>query len=173
MIAPTNKPSHVQHEHLSFLILDAPNDTNLPLYIKEFKKYQVTDIVRACEPTYSRSTVETAGFKLHEMEFPDGEPPSTEIINQWLDLVEATFKDNAKQNAGNNTHDKTIAVHCVAGLGRAPVLVAIALIENGLDVINAVEHIRQSRRGAINLRQLKYLEKYQPIRKDKGKCTIM
>ncbi|RHY28366.1 hypothetical protein DYB32_007912 [Aphanomyces invadans] len=107
------------------------------------------------------------------MEFPDGEPPSGEIINQWLDLVETTFKDNAKQNAGNNTNDKTIAVHCVAGLGRAPVLVAIALIENGLDVINAVEHIRQSRRGAINLRQLKYLEKYQPIRKDKGKCSIM
>ncbi len=65
MIAPTNKPSHVQFENLSFLVLDAPNDMNLPLYLKEFKKYQVTDIVRACEPTYSSATVETAGFHMH------------------------------------------------------------------------------------------------------------
>ena len=58
-------------------------------------------------------------------------------------------------------------------VNRAPVLVAIALIEYGLDPINAVEHIRKFRRGAINLRQLKYLEKYQPRRGNKGKCFIM
>jgi protein tyrosine phosphatase type IVA len=55
----------------------------------------------------------------------------------------------------------------------APVLVAIALIEFGLDPINAVEHIRKFRRGAINLRQLKYLEKYEPRRSHKAKCSIM
>ncbi|OQR96708.1 protein tyrosine phosphatase type IVA protein 1 [Achlya hypogyna] len=172
MSAPTNKPSHVQYDQLSFLILDAPNDSNLPLYLKEFKKYQVTDIVRACEPTYSDATVEAAGFRVHEMEFPDGEPPSQEIIQKWLALVEQTMKDNARDNAGTHQSDKTVAVHCVAGLGRAPVLVAIALMEHGLDVITAVEHIRKARRGAINLRQLKYLEKYTPTRK-KDKCSIM
>lgn len=52
-------------------------------------------------------------------------------------------------------------------------LVAIALIEYGVDPINAVEHIRKCRRGAINLRQLKYLEKYQPRRGHKAKCAIM
>ena len=56
---------------------------------------------------------------------------------------------------------------------RAPVLVAIALIEYGLDPINAVEHIRKFRRGAINLRQLKYLEKYHSRRGNRAKCTIM
>lgn len=35
-----------------------------------------------------------------------------------------------------------IAVHCVAGLGRAPVLVAIALIEAGMKFEDAVEMIR-------------------------------
>jgi protein tyrosine phosphatase type IVA len=63
----------------------------------------------------------------------------------------------------------TVAVHCVAGLGRAPVLVAIALIENGMDPIQAVEYIRSRRRGAINRKQLSYLEQYQRVRR--GSCS--
>jgi protein tyrosine phosphatase type 4A len=51
----------------------------------------------------------------------------------------------------------TIAVHCVAGLGRAPVLVAIALIEMGMPPLDAVEFIRRYRRGAFNKPQIAYL----------------
>lgn len=169
MIAPTNKPTLVKWERLSFVIMDAPNDSNLHIYLKELKKNNVTDIVRACEVTYSREAVEAAGIHVHELEFPDGESPDPEILDQWLNLVEHCFKDNVS----NSNSNRSIAVHCVAGLGRAPVLVAIALIEYGLDPINAVEHIRKFRRGAINLRQLKYLEKYQPRRANKTKCSIM
>lgn len=114
MIAPTNKPTLVQWEHLSFVIMDAPNDSNLHLYLKELKKHNVTDLVRACEVTYSRESVEAAGIKVHELEFPDGEPPDADILDKWLDLVSDCFKDN-KIDLKNN---KSIAVHCVAGLGR-------------------------------------------------------
>jgi protein tyrosine phosphatase type 4A len=63
-------------------------------------------------------------------------------------------------------------------LCRAPVLVAIALIEFGdMDPIAAVTFIREKRRGAINAVQLNYLESYRK-RGGKsaggaGKCTIM
>lgn len=57
---------------------------------------------------------------------------------------------------------------------RAPVLVAIALIEYGFDAISAVTFIRERRRGAINAVQLNYLESYKRTRKqDKGTCVIM
>ncbi|KAJ7991086.1 hypothetical protein DPEC_G00293590 [Dallia pectoralis] len=48
------------------------------------------------------------------------------------------------------------------GLGRAPVLVALALIECGMEYEDAVEFIRQKRRGAFNSKQLMYLEQYKP-----------
>lgn len=85
---------------------------------------------------------------------------------------------------GNENVGPCIAVHCVAGLGRAPVLVAIALIEAGMKYEDAVEMIRGNgdrrrmavvhsfttyiialadvRRGAINAKQLQYLSQYKP-----------
>ena len=59
----------------------------------------------------------------------------------------------------NETPAPTIAVHCVAGLGRAPALVAIALIEMGMKPLDAIEYIRGKRRGAFNKPQIAYLVK--------------
>lgn len=52
---------------------------------------------------------------------------------------------------------------------RAPVLVALALIELGMKYEDAIEEIRQKRRGAINKKQLEYLATYKPRYKLKGK----
>lgn len=60
-----NKPSLIEFKNLKFLIMDAPKPSNLHLYIKECKKYNVTTIVRISEPSYDKAEVEAAGIALH------------------------------------------------------------------------------------------------------------
>ncbi|CAM9878834.1 unnamed protein product [Heterosigma akashiwo] len=160
-----NKPTLIEWGSQRFLIMDAPKKHNLHLYIKEMKAEGVTDVVRVCHETYPASDVEAAGIRVHELAYEDGAAPPDEIISAWLRVVNQAFK-NARDG-----QKPTVAVHCVAGLGRAPVMVAIAVIETGADPLNVVNYIRQRRRGAINTKQLEYLETY--ARKTKaGCCTI-
>jgi protein tyrosine phosphatase type 4A len=65
-----NKPSFIEYENLRFLIMDAPKDTNLHIYLRECKKYNVTHIVRISEPSYSKEEVEAAGIGLHVRIYP-------------------------------------------------------------------------------------------------------
>lgn len=152
-----SKPTLMNVQKMRFLIMDAPRQANLHLYIKEMRKHSVTDVVRVCEPTYQGAELSAAGITLHEMEYPDGHSPPKEIIDQWLQLVDKTFYSSMPSDSG-----ACIAVHCVAGLGRAPVMVALALIEfANMDPVEAVSLIRRHRRGAINEKQLLYLEEYR------------
>ena len=149
------EPTLIEVKNMRFLIMDAPRQGNLHLYIKKMRKHHVTDVVRVCEPTYHSDELTSAGIRLHDMEFKDGTSPSKEIINAWLEVVDKTFFQNPGDNA-------CVAVHCVAGLGRAPQMVAIAMIEfANMDPVEAVSYIRQRRRGAINEKQLLYLEGYK------------
>lgn len=159
----TNKPSFITYGRMRFLIIDAPTEVNIESYIKEFKHYHVTDVVRACEPSYSTDRVEKSGVRVHDLAFTDGDPPPGDIIERFLNLCDQRFKSES---------ENAIAVHCVAGLGRAPVLVAIALIDGGLEPLDAVAKVREKRRGAINAKQLHFLEdEYK--RRSKPCCSIM
>lgn len=68
------------------------------------------------------------------MEYDDGTFPPNDVVDEWFKLLKKQFHDNP---------DGCVAVHCVAGLGRAPVMVALALIELGLKYEEAVELIRE------------------------------
>jgi protein tyrosine phosphatase type 4A len=162
-----SRPSLIEHGPYKFVIMDAPTDANITSYIDQLKKNDVSVVVRACEPTYSVAPLNDAGIRVEEMPFNDGDPPPDDVVNRWMELVEYEFVK------GTEKPRTAIAVHCVAGLGRAPALVAIALIESGMDSYDAIELIRKKRRGAINNRQLKYLESYKRKHKDCGVCMIL
>lgn len=157
-----NPPSLVQKGKYKFLIMDAPTDDNLGKYLQRMSAQKVKKVVRACEPSYDTSDLRALGIDVLEMSFADGAPPSDEIISKWIKVVEE------ESSSGN-----TVAVHCVAGLGRAPVLVAIALVElAAMKPYDAVDLIRKFRKGAINQRQLKYLGSYEPTQAA-GYCICM
>lgn len=101
--------------------------------------------------------------KKKDWAFPDGNSPPKEVLHNWTKLVRDTF--------ANDTGKTAVGVHCVAGLGRAPVLVAVALIEAGLDPLAAVQFVRQRRPGAINASQLRFIKEYKPQKKEN--CLIM
>ncbi|RXN17942.1 tyrosine phosphatase type IVA 3 [Labeo rohita] len=139
---------------------------------EDLKKYGATTVVRVCEITYDKTPLEKDGITVMDWPFDDGAPPPTKIVDDWLSLLKNKFCEDP---------GCCVAVHCVAGLGRAPVLVALALIESGMKYEDAIQLIRQKRRGAINSKQLTYLEKYRPKQRlrfkdphnHKSKCCLM
>lgn len=168
----------IPNSPMRFLIMDTPRANNLHLYIKECKKHNVTAVTRVCEEKlYEPTELLNAGIQLHELPYPDGHSPPEDVLDRWLDIVHQVFYESdhttaAATTTGGSSTDQSpcIAVHCVAGLGRAPVLVAIAMIEFGnMDPVEAVVKIRKVRRGAINDKQLNWLESYKKrYKKHKG-----
>ena len=97
------------------------------------------------------------------------------MLSNWLNLLEKEFgitDVGGKKMKGEKQADLVpqgpvqtptcsdtqtcVGVHCIAGLGRAPVLVAVALIElGGLSAADTVSHIRASRHGCFNQDQLR------------------
>eukprot|EP01064_Diplonema_japonicum_P012110 TRINITY_DN1957_c1_g1_i2.p1 TRINITY_DN1957_c1_g1~~TRINITY_DN1957_c1_g1_i2.p1 ORF type:complete len:172 (+),score=23.08 TRINITY_DN1957_c1_g1_i2:79-594(+) len=138
---------------LRFLILTAPSPSNLSLYIKDSNGWF----------------------------FEDGAPPPKEVLSNWINLLEKEFginnqvievdaaADGPVPSPDPDDTKRCVGVHCIAGLGRAPVLVAVALIElAGLPASDAVSHIREARnQGCFNQEQLKWLLKYKRMRKPK------
>lgn len=121
---------------------------------------------------------------MQDLPYADGGLPPVSLIRNWLKIVaqHAYSVQIMRQGKGKHTNSliepalsssdnehsdnsenilPCIAVHCVAGLGRAPVLVTIALIEYGMEALDAVELIRRSRKGALNSRQIGWLAEYK------------
>ncbi|XP_016071909.1 PREDICTED: protein tyrosine phosphatase type IVA 3 isoform X2 [Miniopterus natalensis] len=193
-MARMNRPAPVEvsYKNMRFLITHNPTDATLSTFIEDLKKYGATTVVRVCEVTYDKALLEKDGITVVDWPFDDGAPPPGKVVEDWLSLLKAKFCDDP---------GSCVAVHCVAGLGRwpvregsrglddpallsaprAPVLVALALIESGMKYEDAIQFIRQKRRGAINSKQLTYLEKYRPKQRlrfkdphtHKTKCCVM
>ncbi|XP_045146721.1 protein tyrosine phosphatase type IVA 1-like [Echinops telfairi] len=146
-------PVEITYKNMRFLMGQNPSHAFFDRFIEELKKNGVTTLVRVCEATYNSAMLEREGIQVLDWLFDDGAAPPSQIVEQWLHLVKMNFHENP---------ESCIAVHCGTGLGRAPVLVAIALMEKGMKCEKAVQFIRQKRRGAFNSKQLLYLENYQP-----------
>lgn len=174
-----------------FLILDAPSPSNLPTYIKELQKRpNMRHLVRVCGPTYDAQLVQQAGIQVHSWPFDDGAPPTRAVMESWFQLLDGEKKAllcriKAKAEGANaaslSRREKncesdvvTIGVHCVAGLGRAPILVALALVEyQNMQPLDAIQLIRERRKGSINQVQMQWLTKYKRRGGGGSDCAVM
>ncbi|KAJ1555426.1 Protein tyrosine phosphatase prl-1 [Cladochytrium tenue] len=147
------------------LVTDCPSDaTLLDDYLPLLRSHRVSVLVRLCDPTaYNPAPLLAVGVRVVDsLSFEDGTVPPDAVVSGFRDLldeVSAATAAAAATAAGDATGDDpraTVALHCVSGIGRAPVLAVVALVDAGLDALDAVELVRSVRRGALNRRQLEW-----------------
>ncbi len=156
-------------KNLKYLVTACPNEIGKDKYINTLICNNVGYLVKLCEDKeidnypFDSALYDQYNIEFHNLSFEDGCCPSEEIIEKWYQIC----MDAEKKN-------KCIAVHCKSGLGRAPSLVALSMIKNGVDNIQAIEHIRKNIKGSFNSIQLAYIMQFS----NKGNirncgCSIM
>jgi protein tyrosine phosphatase type 4A len=153
----------VQNRCLRFLVCDCPTNFSIGSYVEEFKKYHVKKIIRLCEKTYDsnhfRDIAEVIDFTII-----DGGVPDEQTIKEWIIVLNDIFFRNDLYVGTNSqipSNLPSVAIHCTAGLGRAPLMVAIALVvftsKNYLDVV----YMLRAKLGTVlNTKQLNYLSNF-------------
>lgn len=156
-----------QYNNFLYVVTQSPNMTNIEHYKNMLLKNNVNTVVRLCDQkSYDDEYLNTHGINVIHSPLKDGDVPDINSVNQWKQYIKQEMKNK-----------KTIAVHCTAGLGRAPLFVCIGLIlvgkENAMDAINTV---RNKIKGALNNRQIQFLcnELYEIVNiNNTNKCIVM
>ncbi|KAJ1930390.1 hypothetical protein IWQ60_000327 [Tieghemiomyces parasiticus] len=151
--------------YLNFLITECPTPTHLAHYVRTLRAAGVTDVVKVCDASYDHEVLERQFIQVHTLNYPDdgGRPPTPAVVETWLNLV----RRRASQAEAMGHHfppdapyRQTIAIHCVAGLGRAPLLVALALVDVGMTPMEAVKLVQRKRRGALYNHHVDYVVQF-------------
>ncbi|KAJ3239229.1 hypothetical protein HDU81_006334 [Chytriomyces hyalinus] len=152
------------------LITDCPPSQELleEVYLPVLAENRVQVLIRLCEPTYATAVLEAAGVRVIDtMAFTDGTSPPQPVLADYRALIDTLV-------AASPDTKPTIAVHCVSGIGRAPIFAIIPLVDAGVERIEAVEFVRMRRRGAFNKSQLEWImdERNGLVRRKKPNLTF-
>lgn len=145
---PRNFHSLIARDGLRLLITRVPTTVELPGFPAALAAAGVSDLVVVTERAFPAAPLEAAGITVTDLPWENGLPPPPNVVAAWLALV--------------NSAKGVVACACMGGLGRAPTLVATALVERGVSVAEAVGVVRARRRGAINGVQMGWLWAYVP-----------
>ncbi|XP_014664776.1 PREDICTED: dual specificity protein phosphatase CDC14A-like [Priapulus caudatus] len=117
-------------------------------YFTYFRKHNVTHIVRLNKKMYDSRRFKEAGFEHKDLFFIDGSTPTDNILQQFIDIAEAT--------------EGALAVHCKAGLGRTGTLIGCYMMKHyHYTAAEVIAWIRICRPGSIIGPQQHYMEEMQ------------
>lgn len=136
--------------HSEIFITKSPNNLNIDNFISEIKKNKIKHVVRLCGPTYKETRIISENISFYDWTISDGGIPSEKIISDWIELIKL---------------NEPILVHCLAGLGRSPLLVVIGLINNKMSNFDAIELVRRKCYKSLNNKQIDWLVNYKPKKK--------
>jgi protein-tyrosine phosphatase len=140
-----------------FIVSNSPIDNNLKKYINYLENEKTDIIIRVCEKKYDEKNIKK--IKFIDLFTEDGNVPTAENIDKFINLCK---------------NNKTIAIHCTFGLGRAPTFVAICdILLYKRDPYESVKRIREVIKDSFNQKQLNFLLKELSTDKFFTKCNIM
>ena len=131
-----------------YCVTQSPNSNNIENYKNFLLKNEIKTLVKLCDETiYDVDYLISHGIDVINIPLEDGKTPSKEQIKKWIKILK------------NQSQSKSIAVHCMSGLGRAPLFVGIGLIIiEKMHYIDAILKIRNVIKFALNNHQIKFLE---------------
>mmetsp|Transcript_43602 Transcript_43602/g.102499 ORF Transcript_43602/g.102499 Transcript_43602/m.102499 type:complete len:311 (-) Transcript_43602:66-998(-) len=120
-------------------------------YVSLFKELGVSTVVRLNEAdTYNKEEFCRESIEHHELFFEDCTVPTLEQVQQFHDIC-----DSARGS---------VAVHCMAGLGRTGTMIATWIMKNfGWTAREAIAWLRIVRPGSVMGPQQHFLESYEEI----------
>jgi len=145
---------------IDYILSSCPNSNNIQEYSTFLKNNNVKYLINLCDSQYSLEYLDNIVYK--NIIIQDGTIPNENQLN----VIKEICKDciASQQN---------IVIHCVSGMGRAPCVLGVLLIEyENYENIYCIEAIRKKRKGSINSVQLKYLMNYK-LNKKESSCIIM
>lgn len=153
-----------QKTGFKYIVTPSPDSNSISSYKNYLLKNNITTVVRLCEEiNYDDEYLLSSNINVEHMPLKDGDIPDIETVKKWMNIIE-------KEEHG-------IAVHCKAGLGRAPLFVCVGLIKiHGMSDMDAICFVRKEINGSLNLKQIEFLCNGLKLIKQKNKknnkCTI-
>ena len=119
-------------------------------YVEPFRDMGVRAVVRLSEADYDPVEFEREGIATVDLDFGEAAVPSAEAAARFLQLMEG---------AG------TVAVHCLAGLGRSGTLAGLYLMcAHGFGAAEAIAWVRIVRPGSVVGEQQHFLRRVEELR---------
>jgi protein tyrosine phosphatase type IVA len=145
----------------------APKASSIEDFSRFMKEKGVTDILCFCKPTYDHSIFNNYAINFHNLEFDDGASPSKEVIDKFDSTIDEIFNSTfnsiltttvSHPGKQNSYRVININMHCQAGIGRAPTLLAYIMISRfAWDPFECIDMIRNKRRGCFNKKQAQWI----------------